>query len=432
MDATLNLLNLAGAIALLLWGVQMVQSGVQRAFWSELRRFLGHALDNRIKAAAAGLGVTAILESSTATGLMIASFAGAGFVALVPALAVMLGANVGTTLIVQALSFNVSRLSPLLLLAGLAMFRTGYLAPNFHSFPDLPDHSTVRVENAKSDRRRCGQDVPQSPCREVVETVSCELHSATVRSNSDVRPRIFCSRARLAGRISRRHGGGAVRGCRDARGANVGPISPYSRSLCVGASAAVYLQSPDLVKERVRPGEGEQDRVHSARSEPAHVCAIAARRPRRRAAALVRNRTARAANSRPGRVRDGHGIDHLGHAGQPFLLAGGALAARPGPASSCVGTLPAGAPPRLLGRAAVAAKCRLLARLLDCHGADPAHGAVDGPSHLDRGTHARPVRSPATWTTCGKSGPGSFQACGECRMKVLPCLILTLSDRSPS
>ncbi len=125
MDATLNLLNLAGAIALLLWGVQMVQSGVQRAFWSELRRFLGHALDNRIKAAAAGLGVTAILESSTATGLMIASFAGAGFVAFVPALAVMLGANVGTTLIVQALSFNVSRLSPLLLLAGLAMARTG-------------------------------------------------------------------------------------------------------------------------------------------------------------------------------------------------------------------------------------------------------------------------------------------------------------------
>ena len=75
MDATLSLLNLAGAIALLLWGVHMVQSGVQRAFGADLRRFLAHALDNRIKAAAAGLGVTAILQSSTATGLMIASFA---------------------------------------------------------------------------------------------------------------------------------------------------------------------------------------------------------------------------------------------------------------------------------------------------------------------------------------------------------------------
>ena len=125
MDATLSLLNLGGSIALLLWGVHMVQSGVQRAFGPDLRRFLAKTLDNRIKAAAAGLGVTTILQSSTATGLMVASFASAGFVALVPALAAMLGANVGTTLIVQALSFDVSRASPLLLLGGVVMFRAG-------------------------------------------------------------------------------------------------------------------------------------------------------------------------------------------------------------------------------------------------------------------------------------------------------------------
>jgi phosphate:Na+ symporter len=125
MDATLSLLNLGGSIALLLWGVHMVQSGVQRAFGPDLRRFLAKTLDNRIKAAVAGLGVTTILQSSTATGLMVASFASAGFVALIPALAAMLGANVGTTLIVQALSFDVSRASPLLLLAGVVMFRAG-------------------------------------------------------------------------------------------------------------------------------------------------------------------------------------------------------------------------------------------------------------------------------------------------------------------
>ena len=56
---------------------------------------------------------------------MIASFASAGFVALVPALAAMLGANIGTTSIVQALSFDISRVSPLLLLAGVVMFRLG-------------------------------------------------------------------------------------------------------------------------------------------------------------------------------------------------------------------------------------------------------------------------------------------------------------------
>jgi phosphate:Na+ symporter len=125
MFATLSLLNLAGAIALLLWGVHMVQSGVQRAFGADLRRFLARALRSRISAAAAGLGITAVLQSSTATGLMIASFAASGFVALVPALAVMLGANVGTTLIVQALSFKVSQFAPLLLLAGVTMFRAG-------------------------------------------------------------------------------------------------------------------------------------------------------------------------------------------------------------------------------------------------------------------------------------------------------------------
>src|SRR5579872_3856387 len=94
MDATLSLIDLAGAVALLLWGMHMVQSGIQRAFGPDLRRLLAAAFGNRLKAFAAGLGVTAVLQSSTATGLMVAGFAGAGLVDLVPALAVMLGANV--------------------------------------------------------------------------------------------------------------------------------------------------------------------------------------------------------------------------------------------------------------------------------------------------------------------------------------------------
>ena len=103
MYATLTLMDLAGAVALLIWGVHMVQTGVTRAFGLQLRRMLGYALGNRFKAFLAGLGVTAVLQSSTATGLMVTSFAAGGLVDLVPALAVMLGANVGTTLIVQAL-----------------------------------------------------------------------------------------------------------------------------------------------------------------------------------------------------------------------------------------------------------------------------------------------------------------------------------------
>jgi phosphate:Na+ symporter len=119
----MTLLQLAGYVALLLWGVHMVQTGVQRAFGAKLRSFLGSALRNRFKAFLAGIGVTAILQSSTATGLMVTGFAAGGLVDLVPALAVMLGANVGTTLIVQVLSFDVTDVAPALILIGVLMFR---------------------------------------------------------------------------------------------------------------------------------------------------------------------------------------------------------------------------------------------------------------------------------------------------------------------
>jgi phosphate:Na+ symporter len=119
------LLDLMGGVALLLWGLHMVRSGIMRAFGSELRRVLGAALRNRFLALLAGIGVTALLQSSTATGLLMTSFAARGLVELVPGLAVMLGANIGSTLIVQALSFDVSALAPVLFLAGLLAFNFG-------------------------------------------------------------------------------------------------------------------------------------------------------------------------------------------------------------------------------------------------------------------------------------------------------------------
>src|ERR1700730_16734515 len=119
------LLDLMGGVALLLWGLHMVRSGIVRAFGSDLRRFLGTALRNRFLAFVAGVGVTALLQSSTATGLMTASFVTGGAVDLVPALAVLLGANVGSTLIVQALSFNVTAVTPLLFLVGVVAFKWG-------------------------------------------------------------------------------------------------------------------------------------------------------------------------------------------------------------------------------------------------------------------------------------------------------------------
>jgi phosphate:Na+ symporter len=123
MNGTLLLIELAGHVGLLLWGTHMVGSGVQRGYGRVLRHWLERNLDSRWHAFLTGLGVTALLQSSTATGLLATSFAATGVIALAPALAVMLGANVGTALLTQLLSFNVGLVGPPLVLAGVLAFR---------------------------------------------------------------------------------------------------------------------------------------------------------------------------------------------------------------------------------------------------------------------------------------------------------------------
>src|SRR5437762_9981011 len=123
MSGTLSLVELAGHVGLLLWGTHMVGTGVQRGFGTVLRRWLGRNLGHRFRAFLTGLGVTALLQSSTATGLLATSFTATGVMALAPALAVMLGANVGTALLTQVLFFNVALLGPPLVLVGVLVFR---------------------------------------------------------------------------------------------------------------------------------------------------------------------------------------------------------------------------------------------------------------------------------------------------------------------
>ncbi|MFD2262021.1 Na/Pi cotransporter family protein [Lacibacterium aquatile] len=125
MSAWQILLHLIGNVVLLLWGLYMVKSGVIRAFGADLRRFLGMGMRNRWTALLSGAAVTTMLQSSTATGLMAASFAASGTIALMPALALMLGANIGTTVIVQLVHFDISLLAPVFLLAGYMAFRQG-------------------------------------------------------------------------------------------------------------------------------------------------------------------------------------------------------------------------------------------------------------------------------------------------------------------
>lgn len=116
------LLNLLGAIALLLWSTRLVKTGVTRAFGEELRGWLMRATSNRVSAVSLGAGVALVMQSSTAALLLLTSFAGRGMIALVPALAVALGADIGSTFVVQALSFDLKGFIPVLLVLGVAGF----------------------------------------------------------------------------------------------------------------------------------------------------------------------------------------------------------------------------------------------------------------------------------------------------------------------
>ncbi|MQT30124.1 Na/Pi cotransporter family protein [Pseudomonas helleri] len=123
MSGTTLLLNLAGAIALLLWGTHMISTALLRGFGTQLRNWMGRNLNNRWMALLSGIGITGVLQSSTAVSMMATSFTAAGTLSLAPALAVMLGANIGSTLVVQLLSFDTSLATPIMLLAGFIVYR---------------------------------------------------------------------------------------------------------------------------------------------------------------------------------------------------------------------------------------------------------------------------------------------------------------------
>src|SRR5215218_6445731 len=117
-------LNLLGGIPILIKATQMVRKGVMSAFGPRLRQVIAQATAGRARACLAGLGVASALQSSSATGLLVVAFAERGLIALAPALAVMLGADIGSTLVVQALSFNTAALVPVLMIVGVGVALT--------------------------------------------------------------------------------------------------------------------------------------------------------------------------------------------------------------------------------------------------------------------------------------------------------------------
>ena len=124
-----TLLNLLAGVSLLVWGTHIVRTGILRLFGSSLRRFLRVSVANPINAFFAGAGITALIQSSTATALIVAAFAGQGLIGTGQALAVMLGADVGTSLVTVVLSFDLSWLAPLLIFVGIVLFLSRQAEP---------------------------------------------------------------------------------------------------------------------------------------------------------------------------------------------------------------------------------------------------------------------------------------------------------------
>ncbi|RVJ70749.1 Na/Pi cotransporter family protein [Sinorhizobium meliloti] len=123
------MLDLIGAVGLLLWGLRLVKTGVIRSFGVRLRRRIGSGTRNRLLAFGMGLVATIALQSSTATALMTASFAGSGFMSSMMAQAIMLGANVGTSLVTRILAFDLHFLAPLMIALGVFAFGFSHSKP---------------------------------------------------------------------------------------------------------------------------------------------------------------------------------------------------------------------------------------------------------------------------------------------------------------
>ncbi len=122
MTPTFILLNIIAGVCLLLWGVGLLRLGVTYGFGASIRSVLARSTNNRIKSFFSGMAITALLQSSTATVLIISGFASQGMVKTAAGLGMVLGADVGTTLVAQFFSLDLRFLIPMVMIAGFISF----------------------------------------------------------------------------------------------------------------------------------------------------------------------------------------------------------------------------------------------------------------------------------------------------------------------
>lgn len=112
---------LLGGLGMFLYGMKMMSDGLEKVAGDRMRRVLEVLTTNRLAAVGVGTGVTALVQSSSATTVMVVGFVNAGLMTLLQATGVIMGANIGTTITAQLIAFNLSDVAPFILFAGMLM-----------------------------------------------------------------------------------------------------------------------------------------------------------------------------------------------------------------------------------------------------------------------------------------------------------------------
>lgn len=121
MDAMTIILGLLGGLALFLYGMQMMSSGLEAAAGNRMKGILERLTSNRFLGVLVGAGITAVIQSSSATTVMVVGFVNSGMMTLRQAVWIIMGANIGTTITGQLIALDVGVLAPLFAFVGVAM-----------------------------------------------------------------------------------------------------------------------------------------------------------------------------------------------------------------------------------------------------------------------------------------------------------------------
>ena len=114
--------SLMGGVGLFLYGMSVMSTGLKNAAGDKMKLILDHATSNRFISVLIGTAVTLLIQSSSATDMMVISFVNSGLMSLTQAIGVIMGANIGTTVTAQITAFNLGAYAPIILFIGAAVF----------------------------------------------------------------------------------------------------------------------------------------------------------------------------------------------------------------------------------------------------------------------------------------------------------------------